>query len=311
MFSNTEKLANDFVIYFNNKSNEKLPNSFIKEYYIFTAGKYISVSEFIIWLGITRNTFIETMLAKFKKNQDYFIVSYEDEMRELKITSQFNYKKRLTQKYYLITTNCFKEYCTRSLTNKGNLVRKYYFKLDELFKEFHLEYIEKFDAENKKLLNNQKKNDKKILGESGIYVWVNSEKNVDKYRIGCADNIYGRINQHNSSNVDKIYVKIIVYTKYYKIFEELLKIYLEKYLYRGEFYKCNILVIEKNIKSIVNFLKKTNNDCGFKIKPIEKFYKTNKSKCVIEVKTPKKSSKKSIKKSSKKSSKKISVIYAG
>ena len=130
---------------------------------IFTAGKYISVYEFIIWLGITRNTFIETLLAKFKKNHDYFIVNYEDEMRELKITSQSNYKKRLTQKYYLITTNCFKEYCTRSLTNKGNLVRKYYFKLDELFKEFHLEYIEKSDMENKKLLNNQKKMIKKYL----------------------------------------------------------------------------------------------------------------------------------------------------
>jgi hypothetical protein len=102
-------------------------------------------------------------LAKFKKNQDYFIVNYEDEMKELKITSQSNYKKRLTQKYYLITTNCFKEYCTRSLTNKGNLVRKYYFKLDELFKEFHLEYIEKSDIENKKLLNNQKKMIKKYL----------------------------------------------------------------------------------------------------------------------------------------------------
>jgi len=299
----------------NSKSNEKLPNSFIKEYYIFTAGKYISVSEFIIWLGITRNTFIETLLAKFKKNQDYFIVNYEDEMKELKITSQSNYKKRLTQKYYLITTNCFKEYCTRSLTNKGNLVRKYYFKLDELFKEFHLEYIEKSDIENKKLLNNQKKNYKKILGESGIYVWVNSEKNIGKFRIGCTDNVYGRINQHNSSNVNKINVKIIVYTNYYKVFEELLKIYLEKYLYRGEFYKCDISVIEKNIKSIVNFLKKTKNDCGFKNKPIEKFYKTNKSKYDIKTKTlkkksskqtNKKSSKKISKQSSKKSTKKIS-----
>jgi len=289
MIHNIEKLANDFVIYFNNKSNEKLPNLFIKEYYIFTAGKYVAVSEFIIWLGISRNTFIETLLNKFKKNKDYFIVNYEDEMKELKITLKSNYKKRSTTKYYLITTNCFKEYCTRSLTNKGNLVRKYYFKLDELFKEFHLEYIEKSETENKKLLNNQKKNDKKILNESGIYVWANSENNIDKYRIGCANNVYGRINQHNSSNVNKIYVKIIVYTKYYKIFEDLLKIYLEKYLYRGEFYKCNILIIEKNIKNIISFFQKTQNDCGFK--PIEKFYKINKSNYPISKKNSKKSSK--------------------
>ena len=37
--NNINKLADDFVIFFNNKSNEKLPNSFIKEYYIFTACK--------------------------------------------------------------------------------------------------------------------------------------------------------------------------------------------------------------------------------------------------------------------------------
>jgi len=277
--NNIHKLANDFVIFFNNKSNEKLPNSFIKEYYIFTAGKYISVSEFIIWLGVLRNAFIEKMLSRFKKNKDYFIVNYEDEMRELKITEQSNYKKRTNQKYYLITSNCFKEYCSRSLTEKGNLVRKYYFKLDELFKEFHLEYIEKSDRENKKLLNNQKKNlnTVKIVDKSGIYVWNKNDKNLDFFRIGGADNVYGRINQHNSSNINKINVKIIVYTKYYKIFESLLKIYLENYLYRGEFYKCNIKIIENAIRDIVKFIKNSKKDSDINSKSIIKFYKKNKS----------------------------------
>ena len=297
MSNNIKKLANDFVIFFNNKSNEKLPDLFIKEYYIFTAGKYIAVSEFIYWLGISRNTFIETLLDKFKINQDYFIVNYEDEMKELKITLQSDYKKKTNQKYYLITSNCFKEYCTRSLTNKGNLVRKYYFKLDELFKEFHLEYIEKSETENEKLLNNQKNNNqKKILNDSGIYVWVSSDNDIHKYRIGCADNVYGRINQHNSSNANKIYIKIVVYTKYYKVFEEILKIHLEKYLYRGEFYKCEISIIEKVIKNIITFLKKTQNNCGFKKRPIEKFYKLNKSNNLIIKKSSKRTSKRTSKK---------------
>ena len=276
--NNINKLADDFVIYFNSKSNEKLPNSFIKEYYIFTAGKFISVSEFIIWLNVSRNAFIEKLLNRFIKNKDYFIVNYEDEMRELKITEEINYKKRTNQKYYLITTNCFKEYCSRSLTEKGNLVRKYYFKLDELFKEFHLEYIEKSDIENKKLLNNQKKKleKNKIIDKSGVYIWNKIDDNSEIYRIGGAENVYGRINQHNSSNINKINPKIIVYTKYYKIFESLLKIYLENYLYRGEFYKCDLEIIENGIKNTINFIKKSKKDSDINSKSIIKFNKKNK-----------------------------------
>jgi hypothetical protein len=127
----------NFIIYFNNKNNEEIPNLFIKEYNLFTYGKYISVSEFINWLDISRNTFIETLLAKFKKNYDYFIVNYEDEMKELKFTEQFTYKKKINQKYYIITTNCFREYCSRSLTIKGNLLIKIKIKF-QCFKTFLL-----------------------------------------------------------------------------------------------------------------------------------------------------------------------------
>lgn len=289
--NNIKKLANDFVIYFNSKSNEKLPNIFIKEYYIFTAGKYISVSEFIIWLNVSRNAFIEKLLNRFIKNKDYFIVNYEDEMRELKITEEINYKKRTNQKYYLITSNCFKEYCSRSLTEKGNLVRKYYFKLDELFKEFHLEYIEKSDIENKKLLNNQKKKleTNKIIDKSGVYIWNKIDDNSEIYRIGGAENVYGRINQHNSSNINKINPKIIVYTKYYKIFESLLKIYLENYLYRGEFYKCDLEIIENGIKNTINFIKNSKKDSDINSKSIIKF---NKKKNLLITNIKKKGSKK-------------------
>jgi len=298
----TNKLADDFVIFFNKNSNEKLPDSFIRDYYIFTAGKYIAVSEFIVWLNVSRNSFIEKMLSRFKKNQDYFIVNYEDEMKELKITPQTNYRKRTNQKYYLITVNCFKEYCSRSLTEKGNLVRKYYFKLDELFKEFHLAYIEKSDKENEKLLNNQKtKNKISVDGRAGVYIWNKLDDNSEIFRIGGADNVNGRINQHNSSNINKINPKIIVYTKYYKIFESLLKIYLENYLYRGEFYKCDLNIIEKAIKDIIIFIGKSKKDSDLNLKSIVKFYKKNKS---FANNISKKSSKKLSKKSSKKLSKK-------
>ena len=67
----------------------------------------------------------------------------------------------------------------------------------------------------------------------------------------------------------------------------------------GEFYECDIKIIEKNIRTIVNFLKKQNKKFIVN-KQIQKFFsnKTNDNKSPI--KTRKKNYKKTSKKISKK-----------
>ncbi len=86
------------------------------------------------------------------------------------------------------------------------------------------------------------------------YIFFLIKEDANKHRIGRANNILGRINEHNSSNIDKIVPEIIVYANYSEQFENLLKYSLEKFLYRGEFYECDIKIIEKNINIIINFL---------------------------------------------------------
>ena len=179
-------------------------------------------------------------------------------------------------------------------------MKKYYLELDDLFKKFHLNKINDMSEENEVLKNNQKKNNKKIYEEEGIYVWKKIKEN-DKHRIGRASNVLGRINDHNSSNIDKIVPEIIVYANYSEQFENLLKYSLEKFSYRGEFYECYIKIIEKNIRTIVNFLKKQN-EKFIVSKQIQKFFYDN----INTYKSIKKTSKKLSKKISNKPSKKVS-----
>ena len=61
----------------------------------------------------------------------------------------------------------------------------------------------------------------------------NKIKEKTNHRIGRSLNVYGRINDHNSSNIDKIVPELIIYINYSEQVENLLKFCLEKYSYRG------------------------------------------------------------------------------
>ncbi len=125
--------------------------------------------------------------------------------------------------------------------------------LDDLFKKFHLKSINNILVENEVMKNNQKANKKIIYEKEGIYVWC---KIKNKHRLGRSNNVYSRINVHNSSNMDKIMPELIAYLNDSELVENLLKFVLEKYLYRCEFYDCDIAIIEKAIIAICKFLKK-------------------------------------------------------
>ena len=182
-------------------------------------------------------------------------------------------------------------------------MRKYYSELDELFKKFHIDTIQDVSNENEILLNNQSKN--KLKNEEGLYVWYEDKQDL-KYRIGKATNVYERIAIHNSSNDDKIFPVIIVYSKCFLDIENMLKIGLRKYSYRGEFYKCSIKILNQTVQDVIKFLNKYNKEYNIKKEHVVKF-NYNKSVFNKNTKLPsKKLSKKSSKKTSKILSKKIS-----
>jgi hypothetical protein len=286
------ELANSFVRYFKEFNVKNIPENFIKEYYILTHGNFISIVEFVKWLDINRQSMIENLQKNYKNDNDYFMTTFEDEINCIKLFKKEQLIFKSNQKYIKITQKCFKDICIKSSTAKGVLVRKYYMELDDLFKKFHLNQIEDISEENEVLKNNQKNKKKNIYEKEGIYVW-NKIKEKTNHRIGRSLNVYGRINDHNSSNIDKIVPELIIYINYSEQVENLLKFCLEKYSYRGEFYNCDIQIIEQKINNICNFLKKNNNNFIFDKNSIQKLYKkTNKSTIIQVKKNSKKSSKK-------------------
>ena len=294
--SNIYQLANSFVDYFKNFNTKNIPESFIKEYYILSHQQYISLTEFTKWIDINRKTIIENLQKNYKLNEDYFITTQSDEFQNIILYKNLDYKHN--QKFIKITSKCFKDICVRSNSNKGNLMRKYYTELDELFKKFHIDTIQDVSNENKILLNNQSKN--KLKNEEGLYIWYEDKQDL-KYRIGKATNVYERIAIHNSSNENKIFPVIIVYSKCMLDIENMLKIGLRKYSYRGEFYKCSIKILNQTVQDVINFLNKYNKECNIKKEHIVKF---NYNKSVLNKnKNTKLPSKKLSKKNSKKSKK--------
>lgn len=268
---NIFNLATSFVSYFRNFNTKHIPENFIKEYYVLSHQQFISVTEFTKWLSINRKTIIENLQKNYKIDEDYFMITQDEEKLCVILYKDIGFKPN--QKFIKITSKCFKDICVRSNSNKGILMRKYYMELDDLFKKFHLDKIKDISEENDILLNNQSKN--KLKKEEGLYLWTDKINSLE-FRVGHATNVYERINIHNSSNKDKIYPIIIIYSKCFVELEYIFKIALKKYSYRGEFYKCSRKELNLVIKDIIKFLNKYNKNCNIKQENIIKFlYRKN------------------------------------
>lgn len=214
-----------------------------------------------MWIEISRKTIVDNLHKNYKINKDYFIITQKEEKEIIVLNKNLMFKPN--QLFIKITSQCFKDICIRSHSKKGALMRKYCMDLDELFKKFHLEKIQHISNENDTLLNNQSKN--KLKKDGGLYIWTN-KINSGEFRIGYATDVYERINIHNSSNKNKIYPLVIIYSKYFIELEYLLKIALQKNLYRGEFYNCELKKLNYILDDIINFLNKYIDGCNIKKK---------------------------------------------
>jgi len=175
-------LADSFIDYLKINNITNIPFDFIKEYYILSHGKYISLYECVLWLGVNKNTLLESLRLNFKLNKDYFETSYENEKNNIKLYDKKKYILNKNQKYILLTTTCFRDICLRSITKKGKIIRTYNIKIEDLFKDFHLNYISKLVKENEIILHNQKKI--KLTHDEGIYVFRESKDDIDTYKLG-------------------------------------------------------------------------------------------------------------------------------
>ena len=223
---NNELLTIKELLY---KINYNLDNLYIDRFWNNTQNdKWIYLdNELILWLGYKElNKGKENILRILKKynkeNEDYKILNNNEfDINNFcspqTIDQNINEEKRgaHNKQYIILLPDCFKELCMHIGTSKSKEIKKYYIKLEKIFK-FYLEYQNKYREieldNNKKELDNTIKNNKldkhKYLIEKFNYkqciyvIEVNiNEKNLIK--IGSTKNIYDRILAMNTTYSSK------------------------------------------------------------------------------------------------------------
>ena len=250
--------ANNFIKYFKSLNKIEIDEKLIYEYYILTADKYTSHYDAYMWLGQTKKSLSQNLQSNYVLDTNYWIVPYETEKLYVKLyLDTFDYEKE--RKYYLLHPNTFRDICLKSLKENGKKIRKYYTIIDDIFRDFAVKYDSERDNTIEILLHNQKKI--KFDHTEGIYVWRETGDEKGIYRIGCTEDLYNRINTHNSSHSNKIVVNIIKYVSCAREIESVIHTYLKDYKYRNEFYKGDIKIINNAITNIVHSMTKYRSEC--------------------------------------------------
>jgi hypothetical protein len=94
-----QNLANSFIEYLKSNNITNIPYDLIKEYYILSHGKYVSLYECMLWLGVKKHTIIESLKNNFKKNIDYYETSYDNEKENIKLYDKNNLVYNKNYKY--------------------------------------------------------------------------------------------------------------------------------------------------------------------------------------------------------------------
>ena len=275
----------------------------------------IDASEVIKYLGLTYpKKFYERMRTNYKINKDYII----KQIKQKSIKGQRDI-------FYYLSFDGFEKVCMTSRSEKGNDVRDYFITLRKF-----IEYYRKHIANN---INN--------MTEKGKFIYIilaNKSKSI--YKIGRSVDMRKRLYSYATGKDKHPDIKFIMLIEDAKKVEDCMKIFINKYKFRGnqELYKIDLdtlknvvfdcAVLNENFNEIIKnnkdlesyivynekeeYLDKDDNIIGYDM--VEKISKNtskkntkkNTSKKNSKKNTSKKNSKKNSKKPSKKPSKKLS-----
>lgn len=273
-----------------------IPETFILNYFIITKNNFISLSDCVLWIDVSRDSIVKTLKKTYVENKDYFFIDKNEELNLSKISQKtFNVVSN-NKKYIKLTVDCFKKISMSSNSKNGRLTKQYYIEMERIVKDFSNQELQRLRNENAKLKRNL--NPITITENEGLYVW--HENSTLKYRIGSGEILRRRIKQHNSSHADNIIVDYCLETSCYKDLETIVLKILETKRYRKDkdFFDCNIKIIKKAIIKVNKLLLEFRDNCDED--KISNIRKTNK----IIKKTSKTQTKKTSKKISRKTTKK-------
>lgn len=203
-----------------------VPNKFIEDFYSIAREEYnendfaIDFYRVVLWLKVRRENLKRLLISHFEEEYDYII-----EVEKVKHRTGASIRENI-----FLTSNCFKELCMLSRTEKAKEVRKYFIAMENLVKRYHDTIKEQMYKKIGILLKNQKP---KTKIEGGVvYILEAQNSDVTLYKIGKTVGLKNRLNTYNSGNANEVEPLFILKVKDVLAVEACVKKAIRKYQYR-------------------------------------------------------------------------------
>ena len=177
----------------------------------------------------------------------------------------------------LLSVECFKSLCMLSKNDFGKRTREYYITIENVFKKYMEESLNKLREENDKLndkLNEEQKENikmKKYICTTTmknhyrhqfqirpcVYILKNPDEKYSKFKIGLSTNINERLTSDRTM-IPNIKISLIIYTEHCDIFEKVIKIK----------YKDRLMMpahewVFDELDNLIETFREINKTCGF------------------------------------------------
>ena len=123
------------------KNNYKVSKDFIIKYYELTKDNFVSISDCIDWLQVTRDNILKTLKKTYKINTDFFEINYKEEDNITKFGKHIINIKSSTKTFYKLTTDCFKSISISSNSEVGKLTKVHLAEMEQIIENYKIKIL--------------------------------------------------------------------------------------------------------------------------------------------------------------------------
>jgi phage anti-repressor protein len=242
----------DFLLQFSS-----LPKKFIVDFYSIADENHndtdmiIDLDIAVKWLAITKGNLKRLLISDFAEGSDY-------DIKKVKI-KHTNSTGATIKENIFISSQCFKEICMLSRTDKAKEVRKYFLEMEKLVKKYHVIVKEQLLKQIGLLKGNQKS---KANVKGGVIYVLEAQNNISSqqldsilYKVGKTEDIKKRLKVYNTGNANDIEPLFIMKVDDVEKVEKCVKMIAKQHQYRKykEVYEIDFDVLKQVIASCDEF----------------------------------------------------------
>ena len=231
------------------KKFSDVPNKFIEDFYSIAKEEYrendfaIDFDQVVNWLNVTKGHLKRLLVDNFEEEYDFVI-----EKEKVKHRTGASIRENI-----FLTSNCFKELCMLSRTEKAKQVRKYFISMENLIKRYH-EMIKERLYQKVGLLTKNQKPKTKVKG-GVVYILEAQNSDVTLFKIGKTKDLKNRLNTYNSGLANELEPVFIIEVRDIDGVEACIKRAVKEHQYRKykEIYEIDLDVLKQVMTMCTDF----------------------------------------------------------